>query len=114
MRDRKTLATILSALVAFAVLAGWPGQPLSSTFRGDKAFGEYLAAECVTCHQKSGKVVGGVPAIVGWPEDQFLAVMHSYQKGERENAVMRTIAGKFKEDEILALAAYFGSLKPQR
>ncbi len=40
--------------------------------------------------------------------------MHAYQKGERENAVMRTIAGKFKEDEILALAAYFGSLKPQR
>ncbi len=48
--------------------------------RGDRgrALGEYLASECVTCHQKSGKVVGGVPAIIGWPEDQFLAVMHAY------------------------------------
>ena len=114
MRNGQKIATASAAVFAFVLAFGWPGQPFSSAFRGDKALGEYLAAECVACHQKSGRVVGGVPAIVGWPEDQFLAVMHAYQKGERPNEIMRTIAGKFKEDEILALAAYFGSLKPQR
>lgn len=113
MGNGKKFVAVCAALLAFAIVAGWPGRPFSSTFRGDRAFGEYLAAECVTCHQKSGKVVGGIPAIVGWPEDQFLAVMHAYQSGQRENAIMRTIAGRFKDDELLALAAYFGSLKPQ-
>jgi cytochrome c553 len=114
MKDGKKIATASAAFLAFAILAVWPGPGLSGTFRGDRALGEYLASECVTCHQKSGKVVGGVPAIIGWPEDQFLAVMHAYQKGERENQIMRTMAGQFKEDELLALAAYFGSLKPQK
>ncbi len=39
---RKKIATASAALLAFIVLAGWPGHPLSNTFRGDKAFGEYL------------------------------------------------------------------------
>jgi cytochrome c553 len=105
-----------SLAVAFglAALLGSGGLIKASTSKGDKAYGEYLSAECVTCHQKSGKVVGGIPAIVGWPEDQFVAVMLSYREGARENQVMRSIAGKFKHDEIEALAAYFGSLKPQR
>jgi cytochrome c553 len=112
MKDGKTIATASAAILAFLALG--TGIGMSSTFRGDRALGEYLAAECVTCHQKSGKVVGGVPAIIGWPEDQFIAVMHAYQKGERENQIMRTMAGQFKDDELLALAAYFGSLKAQR
>ena len=31
---------------------------------GDVALGEYLASECVTCHQASGQTVAGVPSIV--------------------------------------------------
>jgi cytochrome c553 len=81
--------------------------------RGDKAFGEYLSSECVTCHQVSGRAVGGIPPIVGWPEDQFLAVMEAYRKKERENNVMQVIAGKLRDDEIAALAVFFGSLKPR-
>lgn len=96
------------------VLLGPVGFTQSSTSKGDKALGEYLSGECVACHQKSGKVVGGIPAIVGWSEDQFIAVMHAYQKGERENPIMRTMARQFKDDELAALAAYFGSLKPQK
>ncbi|MGL5448211.1 MAG: c-type cytochrome [Rhabdaerophilum sp.] len=111
-RNRLLYATVFS--VGTVALLGSADLTQSSTAKGDKAFGEYLSGECVACHQKSGRVVGGIPAIVGWPEDQFIAVMHSYQKGDRENQVMRTVAGKFKEDELAALAAYFGSLKPQK
>jgi cytochrome c553 len=80
---------------------------------GDKAFGEYLAGECTACHLVSGQQVGGIPAIIGLPEDAFIAMMKSYARKERENQVMRNIAAKFQPDELAALAAYFGSLKPR-
>jgi len=78
---------------------------------GDIALGQYLSSECVTCHQLSGKSVGAIPPIVGWPSDQFVAVVDSYRKKERDNEVMRTIAARLSDEEISALAAYFGSLK---
>jgi cytochrome c553 len=114
MTPRSCLLCACAFTLGALMVMGSVSLSRSSTSKGDKAFGEYLSGECVACHQKSGKVVGGIPAIVGWPEDQFIAVMHSYQKGDRDNQVMRTVAGKFKEDEIEALAAYFGSLKPQK
>ncbi len=78
--------------------------------KGDAAFGEYLSGTCVTCHQVSGKATGGIPPIVAWPEDQFIAVMNSYRSKDRENQVMRTIAAALSDEEIAALAAYFGGL----
>jgi cytochrome c553 len=79
----------------------------------DKAFGEYLAGECVTCHLPSGRQVGGIPAIAGMPEISFMALMESYARRERDNQVMQAVAGKFNSDELAALAAYFASLKPE-
>jgi cytochrome c553 len=97
--------------IAFAVLALFLWTSHADAQAGDKAFGEYLSSECVTCHQISGKAVGGIPPIIGWPIDQFLAVMNAYKNKDRDNNVMQVIAGKLKEDELAALAAYFGSLK---
>jgi cytochrome c553 len=80
---------------------------------GDRAFGEYLSGECVTCHQTSGRSTEGIPAIVAWPDDQFIAVLKSYKEKHRDNPVMQTIAGRLSDEEIAALAAYFGSLPKQ-
>ena len=77
---------------------------------GDRALGEYLSSECVTCHQLSGKFEG-IPPIVGWPEESFIEIMNEYRSKHRSNPVMQTIAGRFNNEEIAALAAYFGSLK---
>ncbi|WP_332694104.1 c-type cytochrome [Bosea sp. (in: a-proteobacteria)] len=79
---------------------------------GDKALGEYLASECTTCHQTSGRQVGGIPAIIGHPADQFVALMIAYRDKQRDNQVMQTIAGRLTEEELQALAAYYESLKP--
>jgi cytochrome c553 len=114
LRQKNARSALYALALGLSALVASGGLISAGTSKGDKAFGEYLSAECVTCHQKSGRVVGGIPAIVGWPEDQFIAVMMSYHQGHRENQVMRSIAGKLKADEIEALAAYFGSLKPQR
>ncbi len=99
------------AMVALAGLA-LAGSTLGAHAVGDRALGEHLASECTACHQLSGRVTGGIPAIVGVPPDQFVALMGSYKDQQRENPVMRAIAGRFTQDEIEALAAYFGSLRP--
>lgn len=81
---------------------------------GDKALGEYLSAECTSCHQTSGRQVGGIPAIVGHPAEQFVALMDSYRLRQRQNQVMQAIAARLSAEEIAALAAYYEGLNPDR
>lgn len=88
------------------------GTPVSQP-KGDAAFGEYLSSLCVTCHLPSGRAVGGIPPIVAWPEDQFIAVINSYRWKDRDNEVMRTVTAQLTDEEIAALAAYFGGLTIQ-
>jgi len=101
---------------AFAFLAALAPAILQSAVAqgtGDRALGEYLSAECVTCHQLSGKAVGAIPPIVGIDAQSFMALMNAYRSNDRENAVMRTIARKLSEEEIAALAAFFESVRPK-
>ena len=77
--------------------------------QGDRAFGEYLSSECVTCHQLSGRYEG-IPPIVGWPETIFIEVMLEYRQKKRSNSIMETVATRVSEQEIAALAAYFKSV----
>jgi cytochrome c553 len=76
----------------------------------DMALGEYLSSECVTCHQLSGNYAGIRP-IVGWPEPLFIKTIGEYRQKKRDNPIMQTIAGRLTDEEVAALAAYFGSLK---
>ncbi len=91
------------------ILAITPWLPGTAQTSGDKAYGQYLSSECVTCHQLSGNFVG-IPAIVGWPESSFIEIMNEYRSKKRDNPVMQTIAGRLSEKEVAALAAFFGSL----
>jgi cytochrome c len=79
----------------------------------DVAYGEYLSSQCTTCHQLSGKD-NGIPSIIGWDAESFVAVMGSYKRKERENKAMQTIAASMGDEEISALAAYFATLKPKQ
>ncbi len=97
---------------AAGVLALLPIALKTGAVAGDRALGEYLSSECVTCHQLSGRYQG-IPPIVGWPEPSFIEIMNEYRDKRRSNPVMQTIAGKFSNDEVAALAAYFGSVKPK-
>ena len=99
---RATPVLLALAAIPCALPAVWAA--------GDRALGEYLSSECVTCHQLSGRYQG-IPPIIGWPETSFIEIMNEYRAKKRDNPVMQTIAGKFSSEEIAALAAYFGSLK---
>lgn len=79
---------------------------------GDPEYGEYLAGECVTCHQQSGQV-SGIPSIVGLPQDYFIRSLFEYKSNVRSNEVMKLRVINLSNEEIAALAAYFSSLEPQ-
>lgn len=77
-----------------------------------RALGEYLAAECFTCHQLSGDH-NGIPSIIGWDTWAFELVMNEYRNKERDSNVMQTLATALSDEEVKALAIYFNSIKPK-
>ena len=87
-------------------------RPAMSQTSGDKALGQYLSSECVTCHQISGQYEG-IPPIIGWPEATFIEIIDEYRTKKRANPIMQTIAGRLSQEEVAALAAYFSSLSPE-
>lgn len=78
--------------------------------QADPDYGEYLGAECVTCHQRSG-VSDGIPAIVGLPIDYAVQALVEYKLGIRTNDVMQLMTKRLANAEIAALAAYFAGLE---
>jgi cytochrome c len=79
---------------------------------GDPEYGEYLAGECVTCHQASGHA-DGIPSIVGLPKKYFLTALFEYKNNVRTNEVMKLRVQNLTNEELAALAAYFENLDPQ-
>ncbi|WP_319823902.1 c-type cytochrome [Thalassovita sp.] len=77
---------------------------------GDPEYGEYLASECTTCHQRSG-ADEGIPSITHWPTEDFVVAMHAYKRKIRPHPVMQMMAGRLTDEEIAALAAYFKDLQ---
>lgn len=78
----------------------------------DIEYGEYLAGDCVTCHQVSGRA-DGIPSIVGIPKEYFVRAIVEYRTNVRKNEVMKSRVQNLADEEIAHLAAYFASLEPQ-
>lgn len=95
---------------AFAPEVVLPAEVLQ--IEGDAEYGEFLSANCTTCHQRSGQHEG-IPGIVGWPEEDFVIAMHAYKLGLRPHQVMQSIAQRLDDEEIASLAAYFRALRGQ-
>ena len=83
--------------------------PALLNLQGDPAYGEYLASECMTCHQPSG-ADNGIPSIIGWSRDDFVTAMHAYKRKLRLHPAMRMIAGRLSDEEIASLAIYFEAI----
>lgn len=91
-----------------AIASDPPVSPEILAIKGDPEFGEYLASNCVTCHQADGSNKG-IPSITGWPVDDFVAAMHAFKQKARTNSVMQNVAGALSNDEIAGLAAWFAT-----
>ena len=98
------VAVALTAMFSGAVAAAWAED------EGKLArYGRHLAQECTSCHRLDG-VDNGIPSIVGWPQDAFIATMQFYRSGARTNPVMISVANSLSDEQLRALAVYFASV----
>ena len=77
-----------------------------------QSYGRHLAQECSGCHRLDG-IDNGIPSITGWGAEQFVATLKFYQAATRTNPVMMSVASSLDEEQMQALAAFYGSL-PKR
>ena len=80
---------------------------------GDPALaknGKSKATVCLGCHGTSGEGNGEFPRLAGQHPDYLAKQLADYKNGARNNDAMKAIAGNLSEDDIKALAAFFGSL----
>jgi cytochrome c553 len=84
--------------------------PTTVPAAADLELGRYLSTECMTCH-RTATANSTIPNILGIAPATFTQVMRAYRSKELANPVMQNIAGRLKDDEIEALAAYFATLK---
>jgi cytochrome c553 len=98
---------VYPAAAAAALLAVLPIARADPTIM---ELGEHLAQECTSCHRKDG-TEKGIPPIVGWAVPEFVTTMRFYKTGERTNPAMVSVAKSLDDDQLTALAVYWGSLK---
>jgi cytochrome c553 len=102
---RNAVATPLLAVLPFAALA----LPATADDARLKAYGKHLSAECSACHRIDG-VDNGIPSITGWSVQDFVKTLRFYKDGSRPNAAMISVAQSLEDEQIRALAAYYGAL----
>jgi len=112
-KDMASLAAFYASQKAPAPAASQPAAAIARLIAlGD---GRRLIAACDSCHGNRGS---GNPGSYGMPtlsiqkRDELSTEMTVFKTGERANdvyRVMRDIAGKLTDDEIKALAAYYGN-----
>ena len=100
------MALVLGAVATLALPAG---SGRGADLDKKRAYGKHLAAECTACHRLDGVDVG-IPSIVGLPSTDFIRVLKAFQSGQRTNPAMASVAQSLDEEQMEALAAYFGSL----
>ena len=70
-----------------------------------------IAGTCVGCHGQGGTSKGPAsPTIAGMAVETFIDAMKSFKDGSRPATVMDRIAKAYSDDEIKAMAEYFGKL----
>lgn len=84
--------------------------------QGNPEAGAMKNGMCTGCHAIPGYQTGfpttyKVPKIVGQSPKYIEAALLQYRKGERSHPTMRGIAGSLTDQDILDLAAYYGTNK---
>jgi cytochrome c553 len=72
--------------------------------------GQTKAGMCLGCHGSSAEGNGQFPRLAGQHPNYLVKQLSSFKEGVRKNGHMQAIAGGLSEDDMKALAAYFGSL----
>jgi cytochrome c553 len=71
------------------------------------------ATLCVSCHGQDGVGIAPTyPSLAGQHPDYLARAIDEYRKGGRKNPIMKGFAATLKDEDIEAIAAYFGKLQP--
>ena len=89
-------------LAASQLLAAFPGQVLAAEAPAG-------AASCSGCHPATAGVDTSVPRLAGTDVSGMVAAMQAFRTGQRPATVMDRIAKGFSDDEIKAIAAWYGA-----
>jgi cytochrome c553 len=94
-------------VIAAAALLAASG-PAGAAWAADAPPG---AAGCSGCHANSRSVDTTVPRLIGRNAADIVTAMQSFKSGQLAATVMGRIAKGFTEDEIKAIAAWYGAQK---
>ncbi len=98
------------------VLFGGLSFVAATTARAASDDAAMLAASCAGCHGTDGRSPGEIPSIIG-PSitDKTAAfverILKEYRDGARKGTMMNWIARGYSDDQIKAMADYFGRRK---
>ncbi len=67
------------------------------------------AAACTGCHPASDKVASPVPRLAGREPADIVAAFQAFRFGQRYATVMDRIAKGFSDDEVRAIAEWYGA-----
>ncbi len=99
MKNRRLLQT---AVISAGLLLTLSGQ-------AEIASPTMLSNTCAGCHGTNGNSGGpAIPSIAGLSHDFFVEAMQEYREGERPSTIMERIAKGYSDEEIEAMAGYFG------
>ena len=69
------------------------------------------AMSCSGCHPAGRGVDASVPRLVGRDPTDIVTAMQGFKSGQRPSTVMDRIAKGFSDDEVKAIAAWYGAQK---
>ena len=69
------------------------------------------ALSCSGCHPSAGAAQTTVPRLTGRNPADIVAAMQAFKSGQVPSTVMDRIAKGFSEDEVKAIAAWYGAQK---
>ena len=69
------------------------------------------ALSCSGCHSSTPAADTAVPRLIGRNSADIVAAMQAFKTGQPPSTVMERIAKGFSEDEVKAIAAWYGAQK---
>jgi cytochrome subunit of sulfide dehydrogenase len=69
------------------------------------------ALSCSGCHASAHTADAAVPRLIGRNPADIVAAMQAFKSGQVPSTVMERIAKGFTEDEVKAIAAWYGAQK---
>ena len=75
------------------------------------AQGKAIAGQCAVCHGNDGKAVNtSYPNLAGQNYQYLLDQLKNFKTGQRNNAIMQSIASGLTEQQMEDLAAYYANI----